>query len=392
MARHRSTAAQAGFSLAELVVTLALLGLIYMAFAGTLDSSARIAKSQGNQADVTESLRYSAAYLLRMGRMAGTGGIPLAAPDASGNLGAMAINVADNVPAGTTGFGTSPVRYADRGTDVLSVRGVLSGILYEVQGATSLAGDPSTGYTLTIQPVSPFTGRSQPVQPVAPGTPIVLASMGELTLAASSGQVRHYGPYCVGIVTAADLQDPHDPNSNLVVKFKATASSQDEQDIIAMNPGGVFQLADPSLVITAGFLNEFVYFVADDDTGKPTLYRFARGDAAAEALIPDISNLQVALGIDLDGNGELFSIGAAAGDDEWFYNVAGEVPTGAQMLGVTRVRISLVGRSADPDRNWTEKMTPPEDALPLSSNEKRYRHRTLTTEITLRSHPPLEAS
>lgn len=143
---------------------------------------------------------------------------------------------------------------------------------------------------------------------------------------------------------------------------------------------GAPTFASPDYTIPKGAANGATYFEPSISAGafvfkaswlayriNPTF--FGGGEPVAEVIAinkttPDIlgvgvigepaasgiEDLQIALGIDgLNGNpvdGQISSVGAAANDDEWVYNVDGDSPPNcAQIANLLAVRITLVARS-----------------------------------------------
>lgn len=86
------------------------------------------------------------------------------------------------------------------------------------------------------------------------------------------------------------------------------------------------------------------FFVAPLD-GIPTLWMDpdADGPDEAEPLAEGIEDLQIVLGVDSNGDNQIAELGAAASDDEWEGNVAGD----SVLAGAARaVRITLVARDS----------------------------------------------
>lgn len=366
---------QRGMSLLEVIVALLLLSLIIIAFLGILDSFSRVAKTQGDIADATENLRYSVDAMVRLLRMAGTGGLPLATPDTGGNLQPLAIVVHDNVDGSVTyQYGG---RTALAGTDVLRVRGIVNGELYDIAGDTAL--DLGTG-TLVIPGLSPYTGDSQSLaSPSSPENyPILIALQSPLDIRPGSGigGVRHYSNYRVVQAGASDPVDISGGAMTIDFVTGGTASG--------LNPNGSFSAFQTSLAYAAGFLDDMVFFVANNATGEPSLFRFL-GSGNAEELVPNIATMQVALGCDLNRDGalapaEFFNSATTPGS-----------PNGDQMAALRELRLSIVARSQDPDPNFGADPDMPENAGDLSGSALSYRYRIMTVRIGLRSHPPLEA-
>lgn len=383
---------QRGFSLVEVLVSLALLVVVMTAFLTLLDSSARVSKTQSSIAGMTENLRFTVEEMVRMVRMAGTGGVPLLAPGTGGNLNVLAVTVTDNgdpshpITYGGTGPGS---RTTLPGTDVLMLRGVIGGELYDIRGATALvagSGSPPTTYTATIPATSPYTGQPQNLLVPPVGTPIIFTTTWELPVPLASGVTRYFSKYNIGLITAASRgSDPTDP---LVVSFKTTGANDNELAILALNEGGDFQPFQSEFVITAGFLDDLVFFIAANDSGEPSLFMFTPDDNTVSELVPNVSNLQVALGCDLNGDGMLTEDGTNG--DEWFFNAVGDAaPTPAQIATLQEVRVSVVARGESREDMRTEGFEMPENAPALAGEALNFRHRAISVHVTVRSHPPL---
>ena len=371
---------QRGVTLVEALVAVALLALVVIAFLSALDVSARVAKVQGNISDMTENVRFSIAALVREAREVGTGGLPIVAPDASGALAPLAIAVEDNVTSHATLGGRQPLD----GTDILHLRGVFESDLYDIPGGSvSLSG--STG-AVVIPGISPVTGNPQelanPAPPQGHALLIGLQTPLDIPSGLSAGGVRHYSGYRVVIVDSAAVTGTP-PNDSMAVTFH----TQGAETALKYNPGGSFVAFSTGFAYSAGFLNDYQYFIANNGVGEPSLYRWDSFSTAAEELVPNISNLQVALACDWDRNGQIQG-------NEWFLTAANAtLPTGSQMDAFVGARISVVARSQDPDLSWMERVTTmPEDGVALSGAALKYRHRVITVAVAPRSHPPLEDS
>jgi len=378
---------QRGFSLVEVLVSLALLVVVMTAFLTLLDSSARVSKTQSSIAGMTENLRFTVEEMVRTVRMAGTGGVPLLAPGASG-LNVLAVTVTDNSDSSQPlTFGTGPgSRTTLPGTDAMMVRGVIGGELYDVRGATALVDNGDTTYTVTIPATSPYTGQPQQLLVPEAGTPIIFTTTWELPVPLPSGVTRYFSKYNIGLITSASRgSNPTDP---LVVDFKTTGANDNENAILALNEGGDFQPFQEEFVITAGFLDDLVFFIAANDSGEPSLFMFTPDDNTVSELVPNVANLQVALGCDLNGDGVLTEDGTNG--DEWFFNAAGDTaPTAAQMAMLQEVRVSVVARGESREDMRTEGFVMPENAPALAGEAMNFRHRSISVHVTVRSHPPV---
>jgi prepilin-type N-terminal cleavage/methylation domain-containing protein len=97
-----------------------------------------------------------------------------------------------------------------------------------------------------------------------------------------------------------------------------------------------------SLVIRAQHATFSIGNIVGETTPMLMMDPDATGSAAAEPIADGVEDLQVSLGIDTSTDGLGSANGASAGDDEWIYNVAGELPTAGTYRAV---RVTLVARS-----------------------------------------------
>lgn len=102
----------------------------------------------------------------------------------------------------------------------------------------------------------------------------------------------------------------------------------------------------------------------------------------------NIEDLQVAIGVDgLTGvrDGTLTEVGTVAGDDEWVYNVAGEVmPSPLPLTArIAAVRVTIVARTSQPQANLGPGRPAAEDHP--AGPQDNYRWRALTTTVAMRT-------
>jgi prepilin-type N-terminal cleavage/methylation domain-containing protein len=372
---------QAGMSLIEVLVSMMLLSIILIAFLGFLDTFSDATKVQGNIADATENLRYSVAALVKLIRMAGTGGLPLVYQDSGGTYQHLALTTQDNVDG--SGLYTYGGKIANAGTDVLIIRGVITDELFDISGSTAIN---LTTKKLTVPKVSPYTGKNQTLlDPVNTDGKALLVSLQTPLDITVSGGVRHYSNYRIAVASGA---------AATVAAGWEVSFVTDDKPSLALNPGGSFSTFNVNLGYAAGFMDELTFFISQNSSGEPALYRWT-SIGTAEELIPNVANLQIALGCDTNNDGDL----AAA---EWFHSAANiAAPSGNDMATLREVRLSVVTRSQDPDVKLMSGDTAsgagqsadmPENASDLSSDQLVFRHRTLTVRIALRSHPRLTAT
>lgn len=118
--------------------------------------------------------------------------------------------------------------------------------------------------------------------------------------------------------------------------------------------------------------------------GLPTLMidPDAEGSAAAEPFAEGVEDMQVAIGVDADGDGALTEVGLAANDDEWTHNRAGETqPAGA----IRAIRVTLVSRATGKRVNATGQVRPAAEDRAAATETDGYRRRALTTTIEIRN-------
>jgi len=99
---------EAGFTLIEAVVSLAIMVVVLVGLLALLEFNSRVARSQVNVSEMQQSVRVAQADIVRTVRMAGRGGLPVSRPATEAGYPGMsmpqgtAIGVANNVPDGTT--------------------------------------------------------------------------------------------------------------------------------------------------------------------------------------------------------------------------------------------------------------------------------------------------
>jgi prepilin-type N-terminal cleavage/methylation domain-containing protein len=351
-------ARRAGFSLIELLVTLGVIAVAMLAVLAIFDSSNRLARVQGDVADLQQNLRIGQQDMVRLTRMAGRGGlagappqdqtlIPLAAfPPGTTFLGAWqapALEVRNNVTAANRridlGGTTAPAVNAVLGTDVLTVRGSFTNPIYWLNYGPGAAPFNAATRTILVSKEDPSgidrTARLAPL----------LGAAGQALLVVSGLDSAVYGVALINAVNdiGTDLQityfDGSQPGDPPLAQQMARLSN---------GPGGgVF----PPLtkVSHVALLEEYRYFVreANDIDGnlRPTLTRaqmlpgtevpFQNSAANLRIDVADsVYDLQVALGFDSALAGGLnqnpveapgpdpFGVAVVANVDDWLFNDA----------------------------------------------------------------------
>lgn len=417
---------QAGFSLVEVLLTLAVTLILFLGVLATLDVNSRVTRVQTHVADMQQSLRIAQNDMVRMIRMAGRGGLPAADATAAPFPTGLALNVRDNVAAGQLLVATDNRTLIQEGTDVVSIRGVFATPIYQIditsQNEQRTAGDfqlnavvnPTQGFVV-VRAVTP-KGAPQDLGPlreaIEDGRPeaLILGSSMDDTIYAV---VELMG----GAITADSIQ----------VNFRISGSTRSD-NYRALSPGGNFP-AELRSVAYAGILEQHTYYVRADRaidgdpsselTPKLSRARLYPGTAEPHAataengridLADNILDLQVALGIDSSVSGrttdDADEIGvddtivetANGTGDDWLLN--GTADNGADAIWRTTpppslffLRVSTLARTDRRDPGYQAPLLPAriENRTYASNNpfnsrgERMYRRRVLTTLIDLRN-------
>jgi hypothetical protein len=409
-------AREAGFSLLELVISTGLsIGVIAVTLS-FLASSARIARSQTQVAFMQDSQRSGQRELMRLARMAGRGGLPLGAlPDG------IAVTVENDTPDDgerrhiARGDDDSPAVLP--GTDVLVVRGVLTTPIYlaNPMGADFTLDDqetPTSG-VLRLRDPHPVTAMPQDLETIASAiqadahpalllvSPLDAWAVVEIDVAASSLDAS-----AGEIAIAFDIGDP---------------DGGDIAGAYARLSGGFPEML--RTVGTAGLLEEHRFYVREEREreGDPTslliarlgLLRFYPGteipipvnDDFESEIADNIIDLQVALGVDRDGDGTVDEgeDDAGRGEDEWLFNAAADVSSEGEPVepatwnpataAVRYLRVTTVvatdrpelGYQAAPMERVEDRVYSIDDDAVNSVAERHFRRRALSTVIDMRN-------
>jgi prepilin-type N-terminal cleavage/methylation domain-containing protein len=132
------------------------------------------------------------------------------------------------------------------------------------------------------------------------------------------------------------------------------------------------------------------FFVAPASDGTPMLWMDpdGNGPAAAEPLAEGIEDMQIAVGIDLNGDGVITDNGSTT--DEWFYNAPGDpAPPDPTVTPWTALRISLVARTFTDSGTVSQSSRPALEDRPAGSPDI-HRRRLMSSVIEIRNlevHP-----
>jgi hypothetical protein len=145
----------------------------------------------------------------------------------------------------------------------------------------------------------------------------------------------------------------------------------------------------PSAGIAAGALvvraRAVAFFIAVAADGLPTLMMDPDldGPADPEPLADGIEDLQIAVGVDLDGDGILRDDGTAG--DEWFYNAAGDpAPPAVTTTRWRALRLTVVARTPHERSAELVSKRPAVEDRPVGDADV-YRRRVLSTVVEIRN-------
>jgi prepilin-type N-terminal cleavage/methylation domain-containing protein len=403
-----------GFTLIEMIVVVFLLALAMLGLLSVFDASARINKSESDVADAQGAVRYGIYSMTRAIRMAGSGGLYVTQavlnsrdPQLPGIavVNSVRDNSYDNVETGTTVtplVGTPiPVR---PGTDMIEIRGVINSPLIGFDLATGCGPcDPSGGCAACVgapKLIAAPTTNTPHVNNDALNRPQfsqidaytagVTASNPMLVLVAFNDDIR-VACLVPGSVYSLYPQPPYNVGKITKATKLVLTSSFDTVDFTDTN-AKEFNTETPAEAGTnavgeknvrhAGILDDMIFFIDNTDPSHPGLAQGTRRGNAFDVvtLADDVEDMQIAYGVDTDGNNAINRIAAHTasdadsnvssqpGGDEWVPNVSGNdnpITGGAAPFLATdfydlpnhcprlhAVMISLVAKSHDPDPTY----------------------------------------
>lgn len=433
-AKSNGASREAGFSLAELLVSMVVLVQILLIALLMFDFNSRVTRVQTNLAEMQQSLRAGQQEVVRMTRLAGRSGLPV-----TGQIGPvgtpttpaarLAVEVINNVTGDdrkvVPGEDDSPL--AMEGTDILVVRGNFSTPLYNVTLISVDDRDDPTEGTLLVRRVDP----SHPEQDLAPLAAVDDGDGDDIIPEALILMPSTPGVAFSVLELIPDSAGNTDDEIELRFNVKDTEISDAYSALWTHDPDNTrFPMADGATGYVA-ILEEYRFYVRNDggdtaETARPRLSRarllpgtgLAYGDPTAVAppstslqtdIADNILDLQVALGFDtgLDGgeigpDGRGFIVEAETGvDDDWLYNSPEDDDTESPFVepnpdDVPRlffVRVTTLARSPRPERGDEEplltrledRLYPADSEMVNSPNARKYRRSFLQTTVDLRN-------
>lgn len=414
---------QRGFTLVEVTISLFVTIIVLLGVLALFDFSNKLTRAQTNISDMQQSLRVAQADSMRLIRMAGRGGIPV------GNLPTgMAVAVQNNV-ADNTKIGGGVTPDVVPGSDVLTIRGVLTSSVYQINQAAPF----------NLSPVgAPTSGTLQLSNPGPSGVPQDLTAIID-AIQPKGGRP----PRPEGLVLVA-RQDPSiwvvvqlnpgtsnvsNPN-NITVGFSISGGSHTTDYLKLSSSPGSYP-ASLTSAVSVGIVEEYRFYVrreyavAGVNTSDliPKLSRarvYPNTQAAWDGddtnwhvdVADNIFDLQVALGLDTaakDPAAAACGAGTIASDDincaiyesadgendDWMYN--GEKNTNAALFAnsdLYYVRLTTLARTDRRDKDYQAPVLERvEDNIYNtagapdfnSTTERMYRRRLLRTVIDMRN-------
>jgi prepilin-type N-terminal cleavage/methylation domain-containing protein len=425
--RQRATRSR-GFTLAELVVALAVFTIILTGIMALFVFNTRLARAQMHVTGMQQSLRVAQYELVRSVRMAGRGGLPTSLyarpPGFAGQLlpSGLAISVANNVPSGTQIAACNCAEVLE-GTDILTVRGVFNSPIYQLNpAAADFQYDATTGTgTVIVRKTSPT------------GVPQDLTAFEDRISDGIADSVLLVSPLDDSVYAIVEMQPGGSSVTQVggVTEFVTIAfrtQGGNTAEYLALSPAGGYPV-ELTTVSYVGLLEELQFYVREvraipGDATSELIPRLSRAqvfpgttvayendtDNLTGDLTENIIDLQVAIGIDtVPGIGPADGVvtegdgvsPAPTNDDEWLFNHTGDDPNDVKWVNTEAVpakvfylRINTLARTDRPDTRFQAPLlTLIEDKDFTSSpfdvyntrDERMYRRRNLQTTVDLRN-------
>ena len=325
-----------GYSLAELLISLLFLSLIIIGTLTLIDTSNRLAVGQINRSDMQQSARVAQRDIIRRIRMLGRGGLPSMMPPGSAAVPAgmvlpqgLAVSIMNN--AQSQSIGTNAIV---EDTDALRVRGVFSTPVYLVNytDSNSFSFDQVAGTgTVILRSVTPIGNVDQDVEPLLdlvspdPDDPTPVA---EALLLSSPFDDRIWAVVELDLSTSSSVEDAVSGVTTVTLGFRTTGTTNAPL-MTLLSTDGTFPIDNLPVVGSVAILEEYIYYLRDD-AGGPVLSRAQVFPGTTTAyrnqpqnlnvdIAENVVDLQIALGFDLDDDGEVLETVNGEGD-EWLLN------------------------------------------------------------------------
>lgn len=128
------------------------------------------------------------------------------------------------------------------------------------------------------------------------------------------------------------------------------------------------------------------FSVLEGDVPVLMMDRDGAGPDDPEPVAEGIEDLQIAIGIDQDGNGEV-STDAPDGVDEWYYNHEDDTdpPQSISARPYRALRVTVVARSMDETTSQPTSIRPKAEDHAAAANADVYKRRALSTRVEIRN-------
>ena len=338
----RITHRAAGFTLLELLVSLAVTAVLILGVLATFDFSSRMNRVQMNVADMQQSLRIAQNEVVKLSRMTGRGSLPVNT----------AIQVTNNVAAGTKLVPTEATTLIMEGTDVLRLRGVFTSALYQIEFMNA---------AMWTAPDADGNG-SVVVRPLAAGVPQDLPAL--LAAAKEDESLLLVSPFDTYAVAKVD--DAAMDGADLRINFKRHPNE-------AALAGPL--LAGMPAVAHIGILEEYAFYVRQNGGGDTS---------------PSLTKARMEPGSNLPYEGNLSNATLDLAD-----NILDlQAVLGFGVVGAPELRVTTLART---DRRDPGKYLAPllpaqieDHAYPVShafnaDDQRRFRWRLMRTDVDLRN-------
>jgi type II secretory pathway pseudopilin PulG len=419
MRSQQSANGEAGFTLLEMLVAASIMVAVMTLVLTALDMNANVTRVQTDVADVQQSMRVGQREMHRLVRMTARGGLPRP----------QSVVATQDVADGTT-IGSENVM---AGTDVVTLRGAFNTPIFRLDAA-----DPASfqvgGNTATF--VIDSVTRSAFDQPLdalhdlveegaaLPEPILIVGRQGEAVYAVTELSAIEFQNITLDIQNLSTEVE----RATLTVNI-ASGSGTHIDAYLGLSSGGSCTdgictgggfPANLTSGLFATVLEEYRYYVREDfsipgDDSSPPSPKLSRArmvpntnlvhpgsaENAAIDIADNIFDLQVALGIDLDGNGKVDTededgTPLALDADEWLFNHESDDGSLASWLTapLQHVRLTILGQTQTADRTYvSEALDTIEDrsygeGVPSTPDEieaRRYRRRLLQSTIDLRN-------
>ena len=339
MAARPARLRDAGFTVIEAVVTLAVMAPVLLGLYSLLDSSNRITKQESNVAQAQQASRGGIYEVARMIRQARVGQL---------YYGNAVLPIYDNAPAGKTVRDVNGLDHKIRqGTDVVEARGVILGEKFTITAGDVTCSGTCDG-TSQVTVIIRSTASNGAINYAATQKPSLASKTRPFYLVVAdsssqpvvvSGKTYLVPLYYVGRVNADSAGSWYTYVSDGTTATFTFTMNPSDAGAKVLNATGAGSPALQSPFI-CGVVDDLLFFV-DEGTAAvtgdthPTLamasYDPSSGSYDIQALVDEAEDFQVAYGVDgvdtstIDGGADPVRVDVtAANKDEWIGNVAGE--------------------------------------------------------------------